>query len=147
MNLPSRKPLSVLIVEDSVVVRARLRALLAEETDVNVIAEAASAVEAIERFNTHVPDAVVLDLQLASGSGLDVLQRIRQSAPQCVVIMLTNFAQAEFREACRKHGADHFFHKATEFERVVEVLSALASRSPASGPALPSPLKKPPPAP
>jgi len=125
MNPPPHKPLSVLIVEDSVVVRARLLALLAEETDVNVIAEAASAVEAIERFNTHVPDAVVLDLQLASGSGLDVLQRIRQSARQCVVIMLTNFPQAEFREACHDHGADYFFHKATEFEKVVEVLSAL----------------------
>jgi DNA-binding NarL/FixJ family response regulator len=123
------KPVSVLIVEDSVVLRARLRALLAEERSINVVAEAASAVQALDRFHTHVPDAVVLDLRLEESSGLDVLVEIKKIAPQCVVIVLTSHNQTEFRQLCHRYGADHFFHKATEFERVAEVLSDLANRS------------------
>lgn len=123
------KPVSVLIVEDSVVVRARMRALLAEERSINVVAEAASASEALEQFQTHLPDAVVLDLRLFESSGLDVLHGIKRAAPRCVVIVLTSYNQTEFRELCHRYGADHFFHKATEFERVAEVLSDLANGS------------------
>lgn len=123
------KPVSVLIVEDSVVVRARLRGLLAEERSINVVAEAASAAQALERFRSHMPDAVVLDLCLEESNGLDVLQEIKKAAPRCFVIVLTSYGQLEFRELCLRYGADHFFHKATEFERVVEVLSARANES------------------
>ena len=124
---PLRKPISVLIVEDSVVIRARLRALLAEERAIHVVAEAAEAEEAIQKFSLSVPDAVVLDLQLRHGSGLNVLRHIRRTGSQCMVIMLTNHAHPEFREVCQQHGADYFFHKATEFERVAEVLAARAT--------------------
>ena len=126
MNDSHKKIVSVLIVEDSVIVRARLRALLAEDDSVNVVAEAASATEAIERFRVHVPDAVVLDLQLVGSSGLEVLRHVKRVAPRCIVIMLTNHTQQEFRDACHKDGADHFFHKSTEFDRVADVLAALS---------------------
>ena len=126
MNGSSKRVVSLLIVEDSVVVRARLRALLAEDDSVNVVAEAASAAEAIERFRVHVPDAVVLDLQLTDSSGLEVLRHVKKACPRCTVIMLTNHTQQEFRDACHKEGADHFFHKSTEFDRVADVLAALS---------------------
>lgn len=131
------KPVSVLIVEDSVVVRARLRGLLAEERSINVVAEAASAGEALERFRTHLPDAVVLDLCLEESNGLDVLREIKKAAPRCCVVVLTSYSQLEFRELCLRYGADHFFHKASEFERVAEVLSALANEY--NPPAIPPP--------
>jgi len=127
MNPLLRKPISVLVVEDSVVVRARLRALLAEERAIHVVAEAGDVEEAIKQFSLLVPDAVVLDLQLRQGSGLDVVRHIRRAGSQCVVIMLTNYAHPDFREVCQRHGADFFFHKATEFERVAEVLAACAA--------------------
>ena len=133
------RPVSVLIVEDSVVVRARLRGLLAEERSINVVAEAASATQALERFRTHMPDAVVLDLCLDESNGLDVLQAIKKVAPHCFVIVLTSYHQLEFRELCLRYGANHFFHKASEFERVAEVLSLLASQAdrPAGPPSSP----------
>jgi two-component system, OmpR family, response regulator len=133
MSQSFNRVVSVLVVEDSVIVRARLRALLAEDDAVNVVAEAASAAEAIERFRVHVPDAVVLDLQLAGSSGLDVLRHVKQVAPRCTVIMLTNHTEREFREACQKDGADHFFHKSTEFDRVADVLAALSQSHPSPG--------------
>lgn len=123
----TRKPITVLIVEDSVIIRARLRALLAEQDAIHVVAEAAEAGEAIKQFGLSTPEAVVLDLQLRQSSGLDVLRHIRRTGAQCLVIMLTNHVQPEFRQACQQHGADYFFHKATEFERVAEVLAARAT--------------------
>jgi DNA-binding NarL/FixJ family response regulator len=127
MNPVSQKSISVLIAEDSVIVRARLRALLAEERLIEVVEEAEEAEEAIRKFELSEPDAVVLDLQLRRGTGLEVLRHIRRTGSRCLTIMLTNHAHAEFRDLCQQHGADYFFHKSTEFEKVAEVLAASAA--------------------
>jgi len=55
-----------------------------------------------------------------------VLRQIKQAMPLCFVIVLTQYDEPMFAELARTLGADCFFHKSTEFERVAEVLRALA---------------------
>ena len=76
-------------------------------------------------------DAVVLDLQLRQGNGLGVLKSLRASpAGQSVtVIVLTNFAFPHFRDRSLKLGANYFFDKAREYDRVRDVLEELAARA------------------
>jgi DNA-binding NarL/FixJ family response regulator len=61
-----------------------------------------------------------------------VLRRIKAAAPQCVVVMLTNFKQGPFREIAQSLGANAYFHKPTEFEQVPGFLISAASQSPES---------------
>ena len=82
--------LSVLVVDDSIIVRQALCALLAEDDCLSVVGEAASVAEARQLFELHRPGAVVLDLRLPDGSGLEVLRRVKQTKPSCLVIVLTS---------------------------------------------------------
>ena len=116
---------SVLLVEDSLPVRRRIRSLIEESCPVRIVGESGTTAGALALFLEHQPDAVILDLQLADGTASPVLQRIKQLRPSCVVIVLTNFPIPECRELCLELGADYFFDKSLEFERVPEALMKL----------------------
>jgi DNA-binding NarL/FixJ family response regulator len=126
MNPVNGAPLSVLVVDDSDAIRTRVCELLGESPRLRVVGEACDGIEAILTFERLRPDAVVLDLQLPGMGGLEVLRRIKAVMPHCVVVMLTNFPSGSFREISRAAGADAFFHKASEFERVAEFLVSVA---------------------
>ncbi len=117
--------LRVLLVDDSLPVRQRIRTLIEESVPVEIVGEAGTVAGALALFRIHQPDAVVLDLGLADGDGAGVLAEIKSIRHECVVIVLSNIAIPECREFCLRLGADHFFDKSREFERVPEVLMAL----------------------
>jgi lipid A disaccharide synthetase len=71
------------------------------------------------------PDAVVLDLHLKGGNGIDVLRAIHAEAPQIVFIVLTNHPTPQHRRLCLDAGARHFLDKSNEFTRVNEIVGAL----------------------
>ena len=75
----------VLLVEDSLPIRERMRALIEEAGPVTVVGEAESVALARLLFHQHVPDAVVLDLQLADDTSYQLLEEIKRSHPNCVV--------------------------------------------------------------
>ena len=126
MNPAPCSPVTVLLVDDVALVRDRLCSLLGEDPRIAVVGQAKDAAEAIRQSESLRPDAVVLDYRLPDATGVEVLRHIKQSAPWCVVIMLTNLRESVFEEISRMSGADYFFHKATEFEKVAEVLGRLA---------------------
>ena len=127
-------PLRVLLVEDSLPIRSRIRSLIEESVPaVCIVGEAADAERAIEVFVEQMPDAVVLDLHLEGSTGYTVLEEIKRRHPICVVIILTSFAIPECRERCMHLGADYFFEKSTEFERVPDTLLALSLNRSKSG--------------
>jgi DNA-binding NarL/FixJ family response regulator len=112
----------VFIVDDSPVVRDRLVSMIAELPNVEVIGQADIAFEAINSIRRLRPSVVVLDISMPGGSGMYVLETIKKERPEPMVIMLTNFAHDQYRQKCLQLGADYFFDKSTEFERVTEVL-------------------------
>ena len=72
---------------------------------------------------------VTLDIRLAGGNGIKVLERIKKEQPSSAVIMLTNYPYPQYREKCRQLGADYFFDKVTEIGSFVKVLKMLAHDS------------------
>jgi DNA-binding NarL/FixJ family response regulator len=123
MIAATRKP--VFIVDDSPVVRDRLVTLISELPNVEIVGQADIAFEAIHSIRQLRPSVVVLDISMPGGSGMYVLETIKKDQPGPVVIMLTNFAHDQYRQKCLQLGADYFFDKSTEFERVTEVLRRL----------------------
>src|SRR5438270_2472855 len=88
-------PLRIRIVDDHEVVRNGIKALLEEESDITVAAEAGAVKEAIERAEWARPDVVVMDVRLADGSGIEATREIRTRLPKTQVLMLTTFADDE----------------------------------------------------
>jgi len=66
---------------------------------------------------------------MPGGSGIDVLEQIKKESGDIVVIMLTNHPLAPLRKRCMELGADYFFDKSTEFDKVSDVLKQLSASS------------------
>ena len=122
---PMDESVRVLIVDDSSIVCDRLVSMLDLE-GVSVIGVTGSIAEARQLSAELKPDVITLDLHLTDGSGLEMLREVKKSLPTVLVIILTNYTGPLFREICEQAKADLFFDKATEFERVREVLQELA---------------------
>ncbi|MFZ5509408.1 MAG: response regulator [Pseudomonadota bacterium] len=122
----------VFVVEDSPIVRDRLVAMLWDIPAVQVVGEADNQADAVTHIQRLGPDVVVLDIKLRQGTGIGVLEDVKRRAPRTTTIMLTNYANPEFRQRCVSLGADYFFDKTVEFEKVKEVLEKLAA-APAAG--------------
>ncbi len=114
--------MKIFIVEDSEVVRERLKSMLTEVPEVEIIGEAETRTEAIELITKFKPEVVILDIRLAEGSGIDVLHNIKKEEPAPLVIVLTNYPYPQYKEKCLKAGADYFFDKSSEFNKIVDVL-------------------------
>ena len=118
---------NVFIVEDSESVRRRLAGMLGDIEGVTVIGEAETPGDAVEGILRTRPDSVLLDLHLLGGSGLEVLRRAHPQTPQTVFIVLTNYANAQYRRVCIEAGATYFFDKSNEIARVREVIAGLGT--------------------
>jgi DNA-binding NarL/FixJ family response regulator len=113
----------VLIVDDSKEVRERLISLLSESSKIRIVGQAGNGKEAMDAVNDQKPDTVILDIRLPGRSGIQLLKEIKVAHPEITVIMLTNYDFEQYRKQCTEFGADHFFNKTLEFEKVVNVLA------------------------
>ena len=116
--------LRALIVEDSPAILENLQGLLEELELVTVVGTAAAQAEACAWMDgrTNGCDVCIIDLFLAQGNGLNVLQHMQsyQRPPERVV--LTNYATPEMRLQCKALGAEAVFDKSTEIEQLVDWL-------------------------
>lgn len=120
--------MNIFVVDDSVVIRERLKRLLADVPDALVIGEAADAQIALAAILEQKPDVVLLDIHILNGNGIDVLQRLKQEQVAPAVIILTDYPYPEYRQLCLAAGADYFLVKSTEFEQLVPALQQLSQK-------------------
>jgi CheY-like chemotaxis protein len=125
--------MKVLVVEDSPIVVARLVELLEGLPNLEVVGSAGDADDAIRRVSLSAPDVIVLDLHLAGGTGLEVLRAAKGGPRKIVVIVLTNFASALFRQACLEAGAEYFLDKSNEFDQLPALLEHIRGESGSDG--------------
>jgi two-component system OmpR family response regulator len=118
----------VFLVEDSALVAKRLERIITELCYCEVIGCSSEACHAIKQITRLMPDVVVIDLSLKTGSGFEVLGAVSGLPVRPLTIVLTNYPTAEFRRAALELGAQHFFDKSTEFDRVVDVMNATSAR-------------------
>ena len=115
----------VYIVDDSRLIRERLKEMLIDIAELSIIGESADPAEALVKIRESRPDAVILDIRLPGISGIELLKRIKWEQPGIQVIMLTNYAYPKYRDQSLAAGADYFFQKATEFDKIPDVLKHL----------------------
>jgi len=124
------RPLRIFLIEDSAEIRETLTQTLESSGRMRVTGHVDNAADAITALDSEEIDAVVIDLHLRAGSGLEVLTHLaRVDNPKKILrLVLTNHASPMIRRACEKLGAEYFLDKSMEFERAVEVLSEYAER-------------------
>ena len=113
--------LKTFIVEDNPVILQSLRDTLEELTDVQVVGTAADEGVAVDciREATQPIDLMIIDVFLASGSGLSVLRSAQHLNVQAKRVVLTNYATPDIRRRCTALGADRVFDKSSEIEDLI----------------------------
>ena len=82
----------ILTVDDHRLIRQGIAGLVAVQSDMTVVAEAANGREALQQFRAHRPDITLMDLQMPEMSGLDAISAIRGEYPQARIIVLTTYS-------------------------------------------------------
>jgi DNA-binding NarL/FixJ family response regulator len=118
------------IADDSKLLRDRLVELLASLEGIEIIGQAKDTIEAIESIQRLKPQVVVLDIRMPKGNGIKVLEAIKKDEQPPVVIIFTNYPYSQYRKKCRDAGADFFFDKSSEYEKLIETVKALNSNFP-----------------
>ena len=120
-SLPANDRVKVFIADDSRIVREHLVTMLDELAEVEIVGQAENVAEAISAIRKLQPDVVILDIRMPGGSGIEVLQAIKQDEKAPVVIILTNYPHPAYRKKCLRIGADFFLDKSTEFDQIPAV--------------------------
>ena len=114
--------LKVFISDDSTTVRERLVTMVLDLPQVGVVGQAEDAPGSLDAIRQARPDVVILDIRMPGGNGIKVLRAVKKMSPAPRVIMLTNYAYAQYRKRCEEAGADFFLDKSTEFDKLPQVL-------------------------
>jgi len=115
----------ILLVDDHEVVREGLKAILNGHPNFEVVAEAATARDAVDKTRTHKPDVVVMDIRLKGGSGIEACQEITSQFPSVKVIMLTSYAEDEMLFSAIRAGAAGYVLKLIGGDDLVRAIEAV----------------------
>jgi DNA-binding NarL/FixJ family response regulator len=105
------KSIQLLVVDDHPLLREGIAAIINNQTDIELVAEASNGREAIEKFRSHRPDVTLMDLQMPDMSGIDAIISIRQEFPEARIIVLTTYAGDVLAQRALKAGAQAYMLK------------------------------------
>ena len=101
----STRPITIMIVDDHVVIRSGLRMLIEHDQQMQVIAQAGNKSEALERAESERPDVIILDLVLGDDDGLAFLPELCQASPSSRVLVLTGVQNPDAHRRAIRRGA------------------------------------------
>ena len=120
-------PVRVLVVDDHEVVRRGVVDVIDADPTLEVVAEAASVRDAIVRAAAVRPDVAVIDLKLPDGTGIEVVRRLREEAPDLRCVVLTSFDDDEAVAAALAAGASAFVLKTVRGTEIADVVRKVAA--------------------
>lgn len=116
----------VMLADDEAMVRAGVRAILGTDDEIEVVAEAADGVEAVEAVRRHRPDVAVLDIRMPKMDGLAAGAEIRRTVPDTAVVILTTFSEDAYIARALGDGASGFLLKSGDPRELIAGLKAVA---------------------
>jgi DNA-binding NarL/FixJ family response regulator len=117
-------PISILLVDDHIVMRMGLMSAISGEPDLKVVAEAENGLEAIEAYQHHRPDVIILDLRMPQLGGMQTIRKLQEIHRQCRILVYSNFAGGEELYSAFRAGASGFVAKDMPLEQLLEAIRA-----------------------
>lgn len=115
----------VLSVDDHPLLREGIAALIGNQTDMQLVAEASNGREALEQFRKHRPDITLMDLQMPEMGGIDAISAIRGEFPEARIIMLTTHAGDVQIYRALKAGVRAYLLKGSLRKELLETIRAV----------------------
>ena len=115
----------ILSVDDHALLRDGIAALIASQPDMELVAEGANGLEAVELFRKHQPDVTLMDLQMSEMNGIDAMSAIRGEFPAARIVMLTTYAGDVQVFRALKAGARGYLLKGLLRKELLETIRAV----------------------
>jgi NarL family two-component system response regulator LiaR len=128
------KPIRVLIVDDHIVVRSGLGAVLAVSDDMSLVGEAGDGEEAIQLCERLQPDVILMDLVMPKMDGIAATKAIHERWPKVCIIALTSFKEREYVEGVLKVGATSYLLKNVSADELVSSIRRAMAGQPSLSP-------------
>jgi two-component system invasion response regulator UvrY len=116
----------IVIVDDHAVVRAGLRQFLAEQSDLEVVGEAANGREALDLVRKGGIDVIVMDLSMPDQNGVDALAAIKARAPELPVLILSGYPEAHYATNLLRQGASGYLNKECDPQEIVTAVRTVS---------------------
>jgi two-component system NarL family response regulator len=120
----------VILADDHPVVRDGLAAMINQQPDIQVIAEAGDGQEAIELYQTHRPDVLVLDLRMPRRDGVAVVQHVLELDPKARLLIMTTYDGDEDIFRCLSQGAKGYLLKDAPRQEILAAIRAVSEDRP-----------------
>ena len=117
--------ITILTVDDHPVLRQGIAALIAAQSDMTLVAEAANGREAIQQFRAHQPDVTLMDLQMPEMNGLDAMISIRGEFPDARIIVLTTYTGDVQARRALQAGARAYLLKNSLHKELLDTIRAV----------------------
>lgn len=127
MSKSTKNTVRLLLVDDSEVVRAGLRALLAGEASLSVVGEAGDVRTAVQAARRYHPDVVLLDIRLPDGTGFDACRQILQQLPEARVLILTSVVDDNLLDEAIRAGTHGYLLKEINARGLVQAIFDVAA--------------------
>ena len=124
---PTKPPVTVLLIDDSEVVRAGLRTLLGTDAAVAIVGEAATVASGVEAAARLRPDLVLLDIRLPDGTGFEACRQILKHAPDTRVLILSSIADDAMVDEAIRSGANGYLLKEIDGRGLVNAVRDVAA--------------------
>ncbi|MQA73494.1 MAG: response regulator [Solirubrobacterales bacterium] len=117
----------VLIADDDNLMRAGLAELLAGERDIEIVGQASTGREAVERARRLKPDVVLMDVRMPDLDGIEATREVSHTSPRAKVLILTTFEQDDYVFGALRAGASGFLLKRTRPEDLIAAVRTVAA--------------------
>lgn len=119
-------PIRVILAEDHTLMRAGVRTLLQNFSDIEVVAEAGDGREVLRQVEDHIPDVVLMDIGMPILNGFEATSQVRQAFPGVGVIILSMHTNEEYVLRALRSGANGYVVKEAEEEELCMAIRAVA---------------------
>ena len=130
MATEMHKKIRVILADDHPVVRDGLAAMVNQQSDMEVVAEAGDGDAALALYEQHQPDVMVLDLRMPKRDGLAVVQRVMEFNPKARLLIMTTYDGDEDIFQCLSHGAKGYILKDAPRTEILSAIRAVSEDRP-----------------
>jgi len=117
----------VLLADDDALLRAGLAVVLSTDSDLDVVAEAADGLQAVDQCRRHAPDVVLMDVRMPGIDGIEATRRIVAILPDTKILILTTFQYDEYVWGALRAGASGFLLKRASPGRLLDAVHTVAT--------------------
>ena len=125
MNNGKSTPIRVAVVDDHILFREGLVAIIRSEPDIEVVGQAGSVLEAVEVISTLKPDVALMDFGLPDGTGVDATEAILKENPECKIIFLTMSEEDDNLFSAIRSGAKGYLMKNMQPSKLVDTIKSV----------------------